>query len=57
MVAVAAVVAYFADPSHLTFLSGSVAIVVASILSAVESSLKASSDGSKALFGVAKIKR
>jgi len=56
MVVLAAVAAYFSDPSHLTFLSGSIAVIVAALFSALESHLKAQSGGTTALFGAVKVR-
>lgn len=50
-----ALAAYLADPANLTILSGTLAVVVAGISSAIESALKAKSGGTTALFGLAKI--
>lgn len=54
---VSALVAYFADTENLTFLSASAALIVSTILSAVESSMKSSADGESGLFGAVSIKK
>lgn len=52
-----AVVSYFGDAAHLGgVVSPTLAVLIASIASAVESSLKASSGGTSALFGAVRIK-
>lgn len=57
VVIAAATAAYLSDPSHLTFLSGGVAVVVAGLFSSLESWMKEQSYGGKALFGAVRIKR
>ena len=52
----AAATAYLADPSHLTFLSGSAALIVAAVASSLESYMKAQSGNTTALFGAVKLK-
>lgn len=53
-----AVVTYLGDSSHLgTVVSPSIAVLVAAVASAIESSLKASSGGTSALFGAVKLKQ
>lgn len=56
MVAIAAVVAYLSDPSHLTFLSASLALIVSGIFAAGESQLKTNSGGTTALFGAVRVR-
>lgn len=52
MVIIFAVVAYLGDAVHLTgILSPSLALIVASLFSGLESKMKAKDDGKTALFG------
>lgn len=51
-VVVMAVVAYLADPTNLTWLSGGAGTLVAAIFAAIDSQLQA--DGHGALFGAVK---
>lgn len=55
LVGVSAEVAYFADPTHLTFLSGTMALVVSGVLAAIESQMKTNSGGTTALFGAVRV--
>ena len=56
MVIVLAVVSYLGDSAHLSgILSPALATIAAGLFSAIESSLKASSGGSTALFGAVKL--
>lgn len=50
----AAVVTYLADPAHLTFLNGSLGLVVAGVAQALEQAIEAKTGSS--LFGAAIVK-
>lgn len=52
----AAAAAYLSDPSHLTFLSGGIALLIAAFASSVESYLKAESGNTTALYGAVQIR-
>lgn len=52
-VVLAALAAYFADPSHLTFLNGSIAVIVAMAFSSFESFVKDKSG--QGLFGAVNV--
>ena len=57
IVVIAAVATFFADSANLSGIVGpSIAAVVAAVASAVESSMKAKSGGTTALFGAAHLK-
>ena len=52
------VVAYLADAAHLTgILNPTMAFTVAGLFSGIESSMKAKTGGTTALFGAAKVSR
>ena len=51
-----AVVGFFGDASNLGMLSPAIAALLAGVFAAIESSMKATSDGTKGLFGAVRIK-
>lgn len=54
---VLAIVSYLGDSAHLGgIVSPSIAVLIASVASAIESSLKSSSGGTSALFGAVRLK-
>lgn len=56
MLVIFTIVAYLGDSAHLAgVLSPSLALIVASLFSGLESSMKAKSGGTTALFGAARI--
>ena len=55
MVAIAAVVAYLSDPTHLTMFSGSLALIISGIFAAIESQMKTNAAGQTALFGAVRV--
>ena len=58
LAAIGAVVLFLADSANLTgVLSPTLAVLVASIFSAIESSMKASSGGTVGLFGAVNIQK